>query len=116
MTPESFIARWQKSGAAERANYGLFLTELCTLLDVPQPEPTQDDDAQNAYVFERAVKFAEADGTSSGRIDLYRRGSFVLEAKQGSDADDAMLRSCVPKRKARSRVPSPKRARYQQAP
>jgi hypothetical protein len=88
MTPESFIARWQKSEAAERANYGLFLTELCTLLDVPQPDPTRADDADNAYVFERAVTFLEADGThTTGRIDLYRRGSFVLEAKQGSDAE-----------------------------
>jgi hypothetical protein len=24
-----FIARWEKSGAAERANYQLFLSELC---------------------------------------------------------------------------------------
>jgi hypothetical protein len=88
MTPESFIARWQKSAAAERANYQLFLTELCTLLDVPQPAPTQADDAENAYVFERNVKFSDADGSHTlGRIDLYRRGSFVLEAKQGSDAD-----------------------------
>jgi len=79
MTPESFITRRQKSGASERANYGLFLTELCTLLDVPQPDPTRPDDADNAYVFERAVKFADTDGTTSdGRIDLYRRGSFLL--------------------------------------
>ncbi|MCE9604424.1 MAG: class I SAM-dependent DNA methyltransferase [Planctomycetia bacterium] len=90
MTPESFISRWNRSGAAERANYGIFLTELCTLLDVPQPDPAQDDDAENAYVFERNVTFSEADGSHSiGRIDLYRRASFVLEAKQGSDADTA---------------------------
>ena len=37
----------------------------------------------NAYAFERAVTFREPDGsTARGRIDLYRRGSFVLEAKQ----------------------------------
>ena len=29
-----FIDRWQSSGAAERANYALFLTELCTLIAV----------------------------------------------------------------------------------
>jgi SAM-dependent methyltransferase len=80
----SFIGRWSASGAAERANYQLFLAELCDVLEVPRPEPTQPDDAVNAYVFERAVTFHHADGsTSSGRIDLYRRGSFVLEAKQG---------------------------------
>jgi hypothetical protein len=40
----------------------------------------------NAYVFERAVQFHNGDGTTSTRrIDLYKRGCFVLEAKQGSD-------------------------------
>jgi hypothetical protein len=34
--PAAFIARWQKSGAAERANYQLFLSELCDLLGVPR--------------------------------------------------------------------------------
>lgn len=81
----SFIARWQNSAAAERANYQLFLSELCDLLGVPRPEPAGADDARNAYVFERAVTFHNPDGTNSpGRIDLYRRGCFVLEAKQGS--------------------------------
>src|SRR6185437_12661895 len=36
----------------------------------------------NAYVFERAVRFRHDDGTTSpGRIDLYKKGCFVLEAK-----------------------------------
>lgn len=34
----------------------------------------------NAYAFERAVTFRGS--TRTGRIDLYKRGSFVLEAKQ----------------------------------
>jgi len=32
-----FIRRWGNSGAAERANYQLFLSELCDLLGVPRP-------------------------------------------------------------------------------
>jgi hypothetical protein len=41
--------------------------------------------SRNAYVFERSVHFQNGDGTTSiGRIDLYKRGCFVLEAKQGS--------------------------------
>src|SRR5208282_1797308 len=89
-TVDSFVHRWANSGAAERANYQLFLTELCTLLDVPPPDPTCPDDADNAYVFERNVHFQENDGsTSIGRIDLYKRGAFLLEAKQGSDAATA---------------------------
>ena len=35
----AFIARWRSSGSAERANYQLFLSELCDLLAVPGPEP-----------------------------------------------------------------------------
>jgi hypothetical protein len=82
-----FIARWTRSDAAERANYQLFLSELCDILEVPRPNPTVSDDARNDYVFERAVIFDHGDGTSStGRTDLYKRGSFVLEAKQGSAA------------------------------
>ena len=80
----SFIARWSISGAAERANYQLFLSELCDLLGVARPDPTKPDDADNAYVFERSVTFHHPDGsTSTGRIDLYKRGCYVLEAKQG---------------------------------
>ena len=87
LIPE-FIRRWQNSGAAERANYQLFLSELCDVLGVPRPDPTLPDDALNAYVFERAITFQNGDGTTSpGRIDLYRRGCFVLEAKQGSDRE-----------------------------
>ena len=81
-----FLLRWESSGAAERANYQLFLSELCDLLAVPRPDPTRPDDRDNAYVFERSVTFRHGDGSSSvGRIDLYKRGCFVLEAKQGSD-------------------------------
>jgi len=82
--PKTFIDRWKNSGAAERANYQLFLSELCDVLGVPRPDPTKPDDDANAYVFERSVTFNHADGsTSTGRIDLYKRGCFVLEAKQG---------------------------------
>jgi len=85
-TVEEFVARWEASGAAERANYQLFLSELCDQLQVPRPDPTKPDDKENGYVFERAVTFQHGDGTSSaGRIDLYKRSCFVLEAKQGSD-------------------------------
>ena len=86
----SFIARWQNSGGAERANYALFLTQLCDILVVPQPDATKPDDADNAYVFERSVTFHHPDGsTSTGRIDLYKRGCYVLEAKQGVEKREA---------------------------
>jgi SAM-dependent methyltransferase len=87
---DAFLTRWSSSSAAERANYQLFLSELCDLLEVPRPEPTVAREEDNAYVFEKAVTFHHPDGSSSsGRIDLYRRGCFVLEAKQGSGTDEA---------------------------
>ncbi|MCL4301118.1 MAG: class I SAM-dependent DNA methyltransferase [Anaerolineae bacterium] len=79
---QSFIKRWQVSGAAERANFPQFIVELCDLLELPHPDPATPDDSRNAYVFERAVPLPEG---SVGRIDLYKRGCFILEAKQGSD-------------------------------
>jgi hypothetical protein len=83
---DEFFRRWEASGAAERANYSMFLNELCDLLDVPRPDPAGPDDEKNAYVFERAVPFPNPDGTTTvKRIDLYKRDCFVLEAKQGSN-------------------------------
>jgi hypothetical protein len=79
---DAFIQRWAASGAAERANYQLFLSELCDVLAVARPDPQVADDAANAYVFEKPVPLPHG---TTGRIDLYKRGCFVLEAKQGSD-------------------------------
>lgn len=87
MDVESFIARWQRNeGGAERANYALFLTELTELLGLPRPDPANASHEHNDYVFERAVTFRDESGrTSPGRIDLYKRGCFVLEAKQSRE-------------------------------
>jgi len=81
---EAFIARWQgREGGQERANYALFLSELCDILGVPRPDPAAATTEENDYVIERLVKGHAADGSDrSGRIDLYKRGCFVLEAKQ----------------------------------
>jgi SAM-dependent methyltransferase len=80
----SFVEYWSgREGGQERANYQLFIVALCDLLRVERPNAAEATRDRNNYVFERAVEFKEADGTVSiGRIDLYRRGAFVLEAKQ----------------------------------
>lgn len=79
----AFIARWQPSGGAERANYQMFLTELAGILGVPLPDPAQETNRHNDYVFERSVAFKHPDGSqTTGFIDLYKRDCFVLEAKQ----------------------------------
>lgn len=80
---EIFIARWQgQEGGQERANYALFLTELCDLLGVEHPQPAGATRERNDYVFERVVTRHKDDGDALGRIDLYKRDCFVLEAKQ----------------------------------
>jgi hypothetical protein len=94
---ESFIARWRGVTASELATAQSFVIELCRLIDVPAPHATADQD----YMFERPIVFRHGDGASSaGRIDCYRRGAFVLEAKklrqggfQGKGFDDALLRA-----------------------
>ncbi len=93
MTYPDFAARWQKSGGAERANYGLFLQDLCNLLGVPKPDPTTDQPAQDRYVLERAVTFNNGAKKSTGRIDLYKRGCFILETKQGTDSPDSQQKA-----------------------
>jgi hypothetical protein len=80
---ETFIRRWQgREGGQERANYVSFLKELISLLDLPPPDPAAATHEHNDYVFERAVKKPKDEGDSHGRIDLYKKNSFVLEAKQ----------------------------------
>jgi len=92
--PDSFINRWQGVAASELSTSQSFLIALCELLDLPRPHPTPEQD----YMFERPITFSHGDGsTSAGRIDLYRRGAFVLESKKvrlGTHTrgfDDALL-------------------------
>lgn len=81
---EAFIRRWQgREGGQERANYALFLSELCDAIGVPRPDPASPDTTANDYVFERTVDDPDGQGgVSHRRIDLYKRNCFVLEAKQ----------------------------------
>lgn len=87
MTPADFLTRWARSGEVERATSNLFLHELMTLLGVPPPDAVTDDPARDAYVLEKPVAFADGPGPrSTGRIDLYKRGCFVLVATQGTSS------------------------------
>lgn len=79
-----FIARWSASGDAERANKDSFLNELCDVLGVERPNPKTGRPEWDLYVFEKDVPRTKAGGTSIGRVDLYKHGHFLLEAKQGA--------------------------------
>ncbi|WP_352959486.1 type IIL restriction-modification enzyme MmeI [Mesorhizobium sp. M0778] len=84
LTVANFIRRWANlDGGQERANYSLFLAELCDVIGVRRPDPALAAHDFNDYVFERRVERKRPDGTTeAGRIDLYKRGCFILEAKQ----------------------------------
>jgi hypothetical protein len=93
---DAFIAKWSGVAASELSTSQSFLIDLCRLLGVEAPHPTPEQD----YMFERPITFAHGDGsTSAGRIDLYRRGAFVLESKKLKAAvhtkgfDEALLRA-----------------------
>jgi hypothetical protein len=85
---ESFISDWIVTGGSELANTQSFVNGLAALIGVDPPKGSQRDNAKNDYVFERTVHQDNGDGTTSfGRLDAYKRDCFVLEAKQGTDAD-----------------------------
>lgn len=85
MDVTAFIAKWSASSGSERANKDSFLSELCDLLDVPRPDPTTGRPEHDNYVFEKDAPVPYEDGaTRLGKIDLYKAGCFILEAKQGS--------------------------------
>lgn len=93
---DDFIAKWQAVTASELSTSQSFLIDLCVLLGLESPHP----DSEQTYMFERPITFVHGDGsTSPGRIDLYRRGSFVLESKKLKAAplskgfDDALMRA-----------------------
>ncbi|HEY5300092.1 MAG TPA: type IIL restriction-modification enzyme MmeI [Acetobacteraceae bacterium] len=81
---DAFIERWRDSASSERSNSQSFLNELCDAIGVPRPEPAIG--GVGDYRFERTVThyFPDA-GSTERRIDLYRRGCFVLESKQGDN-------------------------------
>jgi hypothetical protein len=81
----AFIARYADS-VGERANKDSYLKDLCTVLGLPHPEPSTGDAARDAYVFEKDAKLSrEGASATTKKIDLYKAGCFILEAKQGSN-------------------------------
>ncbi len=95
----ALIAEASASGGSELANYQLFIIGLCEALELDRPAMAQEANELNDYVFERRVDFKHPDGSrTAGRIDCYKRGAFILEAKQSGkrktrklDADQLAL-------------------------
>jgi hypothetical protein len=92
----AFIERWRGVSASELSTAQSFVISLCDWLGVASPHATPAQD----YLFERPVTFLHGNGSiSAGRIDCYKRGHFVLEAKKlkaGAHTkgfDDSLLRA-----------------------
>lgn len=110
----AYISRWQKATGSELANARLFVTELCELLDLPRPNPATGVADEDACVFERRELHLQGDGSENeGRIDCYRKGSFVLEAKKlrqrahTKGIDDARLRAHAQAQQFAQGIPPP---------
>ncbi|NBB90412.1 MAG: hypothetical protein GVY23_04295 [Spirochaetes bacterium] len=86
MTVSAFIKKWRASQADEQANAQQFLIELCRdVLEVNPPDVSGSIPEKNTYVLERRVDRTASQDGQRGYIDLYKKGCFVLEAKQGSN-------------------------------
>ncbi|MFY0632906.1 MAG: class I SAM-dependent DNA methyltransferase [Vannielia sp.] len=85
MDVEEFIGKWRESGGSERANFQRFADDLTQLLGVEKPKVASSSDQNDHYRFERPVAFGPTAAQKTGFIDLYRRGSFVMEGKQGAN-------------------------------
>ncbi|MDB9321016.1 class I SAM-dependent DNA methyltransferase [Nodularia spumigena] len=95
---EIFLDKWQGSSGNEIANKDSFCLDLCTALGVASPPP-QGSVLGDPYCLEKNVKMPQSTGNiKQGRIDFYKQGHFILEAKQGSTKSG----SSTPKRGTRA--------------
>lgn len=76
----AFIAKTRDAQGAELANAQTVFRLLCDVLKV-DPPALKKAGADNPYCFEADVK----DGKDSRRMDAYKRGHLIFEAKQGID-------------------------------
>ena len=84
MTVDDLISKWWgRPGGQEHANFHPFIADLCEVLGVERPGAAEKG-RLGAYEYEATIfsggSFRSTKGTAA--IDLYRRGHFVMEAKQ----------------------------------
>ncbi len=79
---DDFLAKWLGSEGSERANKDSFFRDLCAILGVNSPEPETGNADLDSYVFERSARLTKEKGITVGKIDVFRAGCFIFEAKQ----------------------------------
>ena len=79
---EAFIKRWSGSAGSEIATAQSFALELIDLFGTDRPNVSDRDGDFLDYRFERPVIETHTGRTRNRRIDLYKKGHFILEAKQ----------------------------------
>jgi len=80
MTPQQFIAKWQKVTLSERSACQQHFLDLCELLD--QPKPAEADPEGTWYTFERGVEKV-AGGKGAGRPSQRVAQSAGVDENQG---------------------------------
>jgi len=78
MDLDAFITRWSAASLSEQAHAQSFFIQLCAVIGVPAPNEDRVDAAD--YAFERSLPGGSP--AEPGQIDCYKRGCFVMEAKQ----------------------------------
>jgi hypothetical protein len=76
MTPQTFIAKWQKVNLSERSACQQHFLDLCELLG--QPKPAEADPEGTWYTFEKGVEKTEG---GKGWADVWMRDHFGWEYK-----------------------------------
>lgn len=78
---DTFIDHWSRADGSERSLYQVFVNDLCDLIGTAKVGAEHGEE----YRYERQVTRRHHDGSGTPNyIDLYKRGSFVLEAKQSA--------------------------------
>jgi hypothetical protein len=76
MTPQEFVAKWQRANLSERSAYQQHFLDLCALLGQPTPAAADPDGGE--YTFERGVTKTTG---GQGWADVWMRGHFGWEYK-----------------------------------
>jgi len=76
MTPQEFIAKWQRANLSEMSAYQQHFLDLCEVLD--QPKPAAADPDGSWYTFQRGVRKTTGE---KGWADAWMKGHFGWEYK-----------------------------------